>query len=95
MSNIKVDNIKYIVPNTQVDALQQKKTEPEHKTRVKQVNLSQHEVSLLESGKTLFDGMDDIDAVKVEQIKAQIVSGELVFDMDELARVIARLDHGK
>lgn len=95
MSNIKVDNIKYIVPNTQVDALQQKKTEPQHKTRVKQVNLSQHEVSLLESGKTLFDGMEDIDAAKVEQIKAQIASGELVFDMDELARVIARLDHGK
>ncbi|MGR5095565.1 flagellar biosynthesis anti-sigma factor FlgM [Vibrio maritimus] len=95
MSNIKVDNIKFIVPNTQVDALQPKKTESEHKTRVKQVNLSQHEVSLLESGKTLFDGMEDIDAAKVEQIKAQIASGELVFDMDELARVIARLDHGK
>lgn len=95
MSNIKVDNIKYIVPNTQIDAVQQKKTEPDHKTRVKQINLSQHEVSLLESSKTLFEGMDDIDAAKVEQIKAQIASGELVFDMDELAKVIARLDHGK
>ncbi len=62
---------------------------------MKQINLSQHEVDLLENAKSFFDGVEDIDSAKVEQIKAQIASGELVFDMDELAKVIARLDHGQ
>ncbi|AYV22193.1 flagellar biosynthesis anti-sigma factor FlgM [Vibrio mediterranei] len=95
MSQIKVDNVKHIVPHTQVDVVQNKKVEPDQKVKVKQINLSQHEVDLLENAKSFFDGVEDIDSAKVEQIKAQIASGELVFDMDELAKVIARLDHGQ
>lgn len=95
MSQIKVDNVKHIVPHTQVDAVQNKKVEPDQKVKVKQINLSQHEVDLLENAKSFFDGVEEIDSAKVEQIKAQIASGELVFDMDELAKVIARLDHGQ
>ncbi|MDA0110642.1 flagellar biosynthesis anti-sigma factor FlgM [Vibrio sp. La 4.2.2] len=94
MSQIKVDNVKHIVPHTQVDVVQNKKVEPDQKVKVKQINLSQHEVDLLENAKSFFDGVEEIDSAKVEQIKAQIASGELVFDMDELAKVIARLDHG-
>ncbi len=95
MSQIKVDNVKHIVPHTQVDVVQNKKVEPDQKVKVKQINLSQHEVDLLENAKSFFDGIEEIDSAKVEQIKAQIASGELVFDMDELAKVIARLDHGQ
>ncbi|MCG9786145.1 flagellar biosynthesis anti-sigma factor FlgM [Vibrio barjaei] len=95
MSQIKIDNVKHIVPHTQVDVVQNKKVEPDQKVKVKQINLSQHEVDLLENAKSFFDGVEDIDSARVEQIKAQIASGELVFDMDELAKVIARLDHGK
>ncbi|MFC5077019.1 anti-sigma28 factor FlgM [Vibrio thalassae] len=95
MSQIKVDNVKHIVPHTQVDVVQNKKVEPDQKVKVKQINLSQHEVDLLENAKSFFNGVEDIDSAKVEQIKAQIASGELVFDMDELAKVIARLDHGQ
>ncbi|EDL51983.1 hypothetical protein VSAK1_02264 [Vibrio mediterranei AK1] len=95
MSQIKVDNVKHIVPHSQVDVVQNKKVEPDQKVKVKQINLSQHEVDLLENAKSFFDGVEDIDSAKVEQIKAQIASGELVFDMDELAKVIARLDHGQ
>ncbi|WP_088876840.1 flagellar biosynthesis anti-sigma factor FlgM [Vibrio mediterranei] len=95
MSQIKIDNVKHIVPHSQVDVVQNKKVEPDQKVKVKQINLSQHEVDLLENAKSFFDGVEDIDSAKVEQIKAQIASGELVFDMDELAKVIARLDHGK
>ncbi|MCF4175812.1 MULTISPECIES: flagellar biosynthesis anti-sigma factor FlgM [Vibrio] len=95
MSQIKVDNVKHIVPHTQVDVVQNKKVEPDQKVKVKQINLSQHEVDLLENAKSFFDGVEEIDSAKVEQIKAQIASGELVFDMDELAKVIARLDHGQ
>lgn len=94
MSQIKVDNVKHVVPHTQVDVVQNKKTEPDQKTKVKAINLSQHEVELLDNTKSLFDGVEDIDTAKVEQIKAQISAGELVFDMDELAKVITRLDHG-
>ncbi|ASI91454.1 hypothetical protein BSZ05_10880 [Vibrio mediterranei] len=92
---MKIDNVKHIVPHSQVDVVQNKKVEPDQKVKVKQINLSQHEVDLLENAKSFFDGVEDIDSAKVEQIKAQIASGELVFDMDELAKVIARLDHGK
>ncbi|KFA95796.1 anti-sigma28 factor FlgM [Vibrio mediterranei] len=95
MSQIKIDNVKHIVPHSQVDVVQNKKVEPDQKVKVKQINLSQHEVDLLENAKSFFDGVEDIDSAKVEQIKAQIASGELVFDMDELAKVIARLDHGQ
>ncbi|WP_240207405.1 flagellar biosynthesis anti-sigma factor FlgM [Vibrio sp. CyArs1] len=95
MSQIKVDNVKHIVPHSQVDVVQNKKVEPDQKVKVKQINLSQHEVDLLENAKSFFDGVEEIDSAKVEQIKAQIASGELVFDMDELAKVIARLDHGQ
>lgn len=95
MSQIKIDNVKHIVPHSQVDVVQNKKVEPDQKVKVKQINLSQHEVDLLENAKSFFDGVEDIDSAKVEQIRAQIASGELVFDMDELAKVIARLDHGQ
>lgn len=95
MSQIKIDNVKHIVPHSQVDVVQNKKVEPDQKVKAKQINLSQHEVGLLENAKRFFDGVEDIDSARVEQIKAQIASGELVFDMDELAKVIARLDHGQ
>ena len=35
MSQIKVDNVKHVVPHTQVDVVQNKKTEPDQKAKVK------------------------------------------------------------
>ena len=49
MSQIKVDNVKHVVPHTQVDVVQNKKTEPDQKAKVKPINLSQHEVELLDN----------------------------------------------
>ncbi|MCW8344617.1 flagellar biosynthesis anti-sigma factor FlgM [Vibrio sp. ZSDZ65] len=95
MSQIKVDNIKHIVPQSQVDVIQNKKAETDKKSPVKSINLSQHEVDLMDNAKRLFDGVGDIDTSRVESIKAQIASGELAFDMDELAKVLVRIDHGK
>ncbi|MBC7001612.1 flagellar biosynthesis anti-sigma factor FlgM [Photobacterium sp. BZF1] len=93
MSQFKVDNIKPILPQGQVDVVQSQQVKPEPKQGINSVSLSQHELELIESTDNLFAELDDIDLDKVAQLKAQLASGELEFDMDELAKALVRLDH--
>ncbi len=56
-----------------------------------QVDINMHEQNIIATGSESLKAMDEVDFVRVAEIKQQIADGSIKFDMGELAKVLANL----
>lgn len=88
MSSFKIEPPRNIVP-LQVKA----QVEPEHvqkqqKSELQMVNVNIADQALIRDGMDKLKSSSDFDINKVESVRAMLNSGEMTFDMDELANAL-------
>ncbi|UJF18032.1 flagellar biosynthesis anti-sigma factor FlgM [Vibrio sp. SS-MA-C1-2] len=91
MSNIRLDGVSHIQQTNKVNQSAAPINKPiDEKKRTKQLEISGKEAELLKASKKLFDAAPDVDMDKINQIKAQIESGEMKFEMKKVAEALVR-----
>ncbi|MFV0574941.1 MAG: flagellar biosynthesis anti-sigma factor FlgM [Vibrio sp.] len=93
MTQIKVDSTRHIYATNELSKTHMPKVaEKADKPSIKDVDLNQYDQQLLVESREVLQQAPEVDMERVAQIKAQIQSGEIKFDMGELAKVLANLN---
>ncbi len=92
MNTIKFNNVRQVDTIRRVDNshLQIQQVEQQTHVDIKSVDLNEADLAMVEQAALTMRNSEDVDMDRVQAMKEKIASGEMQFDMGELARSLFR-----
>lgn len=88
MSSFKIESPRNIIPLQVKAKVELEQVQKQQKSELQTVNINVADQALIRDGVDKLKSSSDFDANKVESVRAMLKSGEMTFDMDELANAL-------
>lgn len=88
MSSVKIESQRNIIPLQIKDKVESASVQKQQKSEPQMVNINTTDQALIREGVDQLKLSNDFDLNKVEAVRAMLKSGEMTFDMDELANAL-------
>ncbi|HBV77580.1 MULTISPECIES: flagellar biosynthesis anti-sigma factor FlgM [Vibrio] len=88
MSSVKIESQRNIIPLQIKDKVESASVQKQQKSEPQMVNINTTDQALIREGVDQLKSSSDFDLNKVEAVRAMLKSGEMTFDMDELANAL-------
>lgn len=88
MSSVKIESQRNIIPLQIKDKVESASVQKQQKSEPQMVNINTTDQALIREGVDQLKLSSDFDLNKVEAVRAMLKSGEMTFDMDELANAL-------
>ncbi|MBD1573424.1 hypothetical protein HC725_09065 [Vibrio sp. S17_S38] len=88
MSSFKIESPRNIIPLQVKTKVEPEQVQKQQKSELQTVNINVADQALIRDGVDKLKSSSDFDVNKVESVRAMLKSGEMTFDMDELANAL-------
>lgn len=88
MSSVKIESQRNIIPLQIKDKVESASVQKQQKSEPQMVSINTTDQALIREGVDQLKSSSDFDLNKVEAVRAMLKSGEMTFDMDELANAL-------